>query len=104
MNQRVEFALVTTVKGNEEKYTTRDVAKAKLARKLQDVTGVSTQDLVIVVRSHIKNCPVTAVDAKLVEQIYGPSTTGVRVKQHDEKNQHLQWNRFLLMWHQNIEK
>ena len=61
--------MVTTVKVNKEKHTTRDVGKAKLARKLQDVTGVSTRNLVIAVRSHIKNCPVTAADAKLVEQI-----------------------------------
>ena len=80
MKQRAELALVTTVKDNKKKYTIRDVSKETLARKLQDVTGVSARDLVIAVRSHIKNCPVTAAHAKMAEDIFGPSIAGVRGK------------------------
>ena len=72
--------MVTTIKDNKAKYTTRDVAKATAARKLQNVIGCTARDLVIAVRSHIKNCPLTAADAKLGEQIYGPSIAGVRGK------------------------
>ena len=67
MKQRAEFAMVNTVKGNKEKYTTRDIRKATLARKLQDVHGVSARDLVIAIQSHIKNFPVTAVHVKMIE-------------------------------------
>ena len=71
---------MTTVKDNKMKYTDRDVNKATLARKLQDVTGVSGRDLVIAVRSQIMNCPVTAAHAKMAEDIFGPSIAGVRGK------------------------
>ena len=66
MKQRAELAMVTTVKDNKKNYTLRDVGKATKARKLQDVTGVSAQDLVIAVRSHIKNCPVTVAQFQLM--------------------------------------
>ena len=44
-----------------------------MARKLQNVIGSSARDLVISVRSHIKNCLVTSADEKLAEKIYGPN-------------------------------
>ena len=74
------MALATTVKENKKKYTDRDASKTTLARKLQDVTGVSARDLVIAVRLHIINCPVTAAHAKMAEDIFGPSIVGVRGK------------------------
>ena len=77
MNMITEHALVTTVKSNKEKYTTRDVGKATVERKLQSVIGSSARDLVISVRSHIKNCSFTASDATLAENIYGPNIAGV---------------------------
>ena len=61
-------------------YTDWDVSKATLARKLQDVIGVSAHDLVIVVRSHIANCPVTSAHANMAEDIFGPSIVGVQGK------------------------
>lgn len=80
LNQHTEHALVTTVKDNKEKYTPRDVGMSTLVRKLQDVMAYSARYLIIAVCSHIKNCPVTAVDAKLAEKKYGPSIAGVRGK------------------------
>ena len=77
MKQRAELTMVTTVKDNKKKYTARDVSKATLAQKLQDVTGVSARDLVIAVRSHIKNFPVTAAHTKMAEDIFGPSIAGL---------------------------
>ena len=73
MNQRTEHTLVTIVKDNKENYTPRDVGTATLARILQDVMCCSARDLVIAVCSHIKNFPVTAGKANLVEKIYGPN-------------------------------
>ena len=80
LKQKRELALVTTVADNKMKYTNRDVSKATLARKLQDVTGVLGRDLVIAVQSHIMNCPVTAPHAKMAEDIFGPSIAGVQGK------------------------
>ena len=80
LKQKKELALVTTVAENKMKYTDRDVSKAIVARKLQDVTGISGRDLVIAVRSQIMNCPVTAAHAKMAEDIFGPSIAGVRGK------------------------
>ena len=51
-----------------------------MARKLHNVIGSSTRDLVISVSYHIKNCPVIAADAKLADKIYGPNIAGVRGK------------------------
>ena len=51
-----------------------------MTRKLQNVIGSSARDLAISFSSHIKNCPVTAVYAKLVEKIYGPNISGVQGK------------------------
>jgi len=65
MKQRGSLALVTTVEDNESKYTKCAVRKAKQARRLQDVTGVSAHDLEI---------------AKMAEDIFGPSVAGVRGK------------------------
>lgn len=57
------------------------MCKPTVARKLQRVIGnQSAKDLVISVRSNIKNCPVTAADAKLVEKINGPNIVGVQDK------------------------
>ena len=80
MNMRPEHALVTTEKENKEKYTTINVGKATVTRKLQNVIGSSARDLAISVSYHIKNCPVTAADANLAEKIYGPNILGVRGK------------------------
>ena len=51
-----------------------------MARKLHDVTGVLACDLLIAVQSHITNCQVIAAHAKMNEEIFGPSITGVRGK------------------------
>ena len=72
--------MVTTVKENKKKYTDRYISKARLARKLQDVTGVSARDLVIAIRSHIINCQVTVAHAKVAKDIFGPSISGVQGK------------------------
>ena len=77
MNMKIEHALVTKLKENKHKYTTRDVGKSTVTRKLKNVIGSSAKDLVISVCSHIKNCPVTAADAKLSENIYGPNIVGI---------------------------
>ena len=51
-----------------------------MERKLQNVIGSSAQELVVSVRSHNKNCPVTAEDENLAEKIYGPNISGLRGK------------------------
>ena len=80
MNMKIKRALVTKLKENKHKYTTRDVGKSTVTRKLQNLIGSSTQDLMISVCSHVKNCPVTSADAKLEENIYDLNTAGVQGK------------------------
>ena len=82
MNMQTEYVLVTTVKENKEKYTSRDIGNVIVARKMHQVIGnQSALDLVILsVYSHIKNCTVTAADTKLAEKIDGPHIAGVEGK------------------------
>ena len=80
MNNRTEHVLVTTVKENKEKYTSRDVGKDTLTREQQNIMRCSARDLVITVCSHVKNFSVTGTYENLAEKIYGPSIAGVRGK------------------------
>lgn len=80
MNQCTIHALVTTVKENKEKYTSRDVGKDTLTREQQNIMRCSARDLVITVCSHVKNFSVTGTYKNLAEKIYGPSIAGVRGK------------------------
>ena len=80
LKQQREMILVTTISNNKMKYTDRDIGKATLAWKLQDMTGLLPRDLVITVRSHTVNCPVTVADAKMAENIFGSSIAGVQGK------------------------
>ena len=83
------------MKENTTKYTTQDgVEKAALTQKVQAVTRVSANDLVIVVQSHIKNCSVTAAHAKTEEDILVQALQEFKERQFKEMNQHINWIQF----------
>jgi hypothetical protein len=77
-------AFVTTVKKQKEQFSKKDVKRAELARRLQNSTGpMALNDYVSAVSTgQIKNCPVTPMDIKIAEIIFGPSKmclTGLRL-------------------------
>ena len=81
LSKRIDHILLTTVKDNKEHFTRRDVKRADAALKLQRVTENQTvRDLLLSIRTQVKNCPVTSADVKLAEVIYGPNITDVRGK------------------------
>ena len=70
-----QLTMVSTVHGESEGFSTRQIAQAKTARDFQAKVGhPSTQDLKSIVKSNlIVNCPVSAEDIDRAEKIYGPS-------------------------------
>jgi hypothetical protein len=75
------FAM-TTMKKQKEQFSSRDVKRATVARKLQNSTGnMSLKDFLHAVENNnIKNCPGTPSYIKLAEIIYGPSIPCLRGK------------------------
>ena len=65
--------LVSTVKENRKGYTPRQFERAKVARKLLHVLGCPTAEkLKLMLKQNlVRNCPVTAEDVNLAEQIFG---------------------------------
>ena len=75
--------MVSTMKGESEGFSKRQIEEAKAACDFQAKVGhPSTQDLKSIVKSNlIVNCPVTAEDIDRVEKIYGPSVPILKGKQ-----------------------
>ena len=66
--------LITTVEGNKNKLSARDVIQAERARTLQRTIGRpnTSQFIKIVSSNQIPNCPITVQDIKNAEFIWGP--------------------------------
>lgn len=82
---------VNTVAGNQSRYTKRQIARADLARSLQQTIGrPSTQDFIKILNDNlIPNCPVTANDVVIAEEIYGPDTGSLQGKTTRRKVGHV---------------
>ena len=77
-----EVILVDTVKDNSAKYSQRDYAKAKLARKIQKIIGrPSTKTFLSIIDGNLlPNCPVTRADILAAERIFGPEVGSLKGK------------------------
>jgi hypothetical protein len=85
-----EVSLVQTVQENEDGYSQRQLAQARLAKDLYAKVGhPSQQDLkAMVVGGMILNCPITVADVIRADKIYGPSIAALKgktVRQSPEK-------------------
>ena len=71
--EETETLLITTVEGNKNKLSARDVIQATRARKLQRTIGrASTADYIrYVANNAIPDCPITVQDIKNAEFIWG---------------------------------
>ena len=74
--------MLNTVKENEQFYTSRQLAKAKMARKLYHNVGTpSLRDFKAIVRMNaISNCPITVEDINIAEKVYGPDIGSLKGK------------------------
>ena len=74
--------LVNTVAENKSKYTTRDYARAELARKIQIRIGrPSTRTFIeIVEKKLLPNVPITRDDILAAEHIFGPDVGSLKGK------------------------
>ena len=72
---------IDTVEKNESKYSTRDIARAKQARKLQEITGMSLRGFLDAIdnKSFLNN-PITRTDIIMAEDIYGPCVPHLKGK------------------------
>jgi hypothetical protein len=72
----------TMVKKQKEMFSSRDVQRAEVARKLHNATGpMSLKDYIKAVSTgQITNCPVTPSDIKIAEIIFGPNQMCLRGK------------------------
>ena len=68
-----EMNLLNSVAENQQHYTGRQLAKAKLARKLYHNIGTpSVRDFKAIIQMNaITNCPVTVEDINIAEKVYG---------------------------------
>ena len=76
------YCMLTTVEANKKLHTPRDVAKADEARRLYRLLGrPSEASFMKMLRDgYLRNCPVTAVDAKRALAIYGPDVATLKGK------------------------
>jgi len=75
-------SLLNTTKENEQMYTRRQIARAKVARKLYHNIGTpSIRDFKAIIRMNaIQNCPVTTEDIEIAEQVYGKDIGSLKGK------------------------
>jgi hypothetical protein len=80
--RETDFAFIETVESNMKLFSKRQVARADKARSLYASLGFpSTKDFLWILQSNqIKDCPVTADDAKAAYQIWGPSVAALKGK------------------------
>ena len=75
------LAGISTVAKNEAKYSARDVARAKEARKFQATMGFSLKGLLNEIdNGTIRNNPITRRAARIAESIYGPCVANLMGK------------------------
>jgi hypothetical protein len=84
--------MVNTVKENKNKYSARDIQRAKLAKKVQDmIRRPSTQQYMsIIVNNLLPNCNVTANDIKMAEDIFEPNLGSLKGKMTRRKTVHVE--------------
>lgn len=76
----MSMLFITTVKGNMEQYTKRQVKQAQLARKIGNITGLASKAMMdrIINRNLLPNFPVSQMDIMAAENIFGPSLSGIK--------------------------
>ena len=74
--------MIQTVDENKIVYTKRQMERAKVARKLYHIVGSPTLEAfkAMLKSNIIKNCPVTAADVDIAEEIYGPAISILKGK------------------------
>ena len=102
--------LLNTVKENENMYTRRQVARAKIARKLFHNIGTpSIRDFKAIIRMNaIQNCPVTLEDITVAENVYGKDIgqlkgKTVRTKPTPVIKDYIDIPKELVIKHENVE-
>ena len=72
---------IPQVQDNKERYTTRDIKRADRARRFQRIIGQPINRILHAVNNNIlKNLPILKEDARLAEDIYGPSIPHLKRK------------------------
>jgi hypothetical protein len=81
---------ISTVDKNKGRYSTRDMSRANNARRFQETTGASLQTILDIVDCKLlPNCPITRIDIKMAEDIYGTSIAHLKGKTVRKKGQHV---------------
>ena len=82
------WAFVQTVKNKMEGYTPREINRAKLARRLQNIImRPASRALYKKLIPHLEGCPVTYKDVQIVDDIYGPNLGSLKGKTVRKNNQ-----------------
>jgi len=76
------ITLVTTVEGNKEGYSERQIKQAELARKIYAMVGrPSPKDFMAMIKTGtLKNVPITAADVLAANKIFGPDVGSLKGK------------------------
>ena len=75
-------SMVSTVTNRKQGYSSRDIARADLAKRVQEIIGrPSTIDFISIINNNsLPNCKVTVQDIKMAEDIYGPNLGSLKGK------------------------
>ena len=84
------WAMISTVKGNADKYTKRDYHRAIQARRFQNVImRPGDRELMDMSIQHLKDCPVTRQDIMAATDIFGPNLGSLQGKTVHRPNPHV---------------
>ena len=76
------WAMISTVKGNADKYTKRDYHRAIEARRFQNVImRPGDRELMDTSIQHLKDCPITRQDIMAATDIFGPNLGSLKARQ-----------------------
>ena len=105
-----KVSLLNTTNENEQMYTRRQIARAKVARKLYHNVGTpSIRDFKAIIRMNaIQNCPVTSEDIEIAEQVFGKDIGSLKGKTVRSKplpviKDYVNIPKELMIRHENIE-
>ena len=87
------WTFIQTVQENKEYYSRRELQRADVARRFQNITmRPNTKFMADTIIKHMPNCPITRRDIAIAEDVYGPNLGSVKGKTPNKVVKHVAGN------------